>query len=34
MITTILSYFVAGMFYVVTPAVFITSLILLWIQDR
>lgn len=34
MITMILSYFVAGMFYIVTPAVFLASLVLLWIEDR
>lgn len=34
MITTILSYFVAGMFYFVTPAVFLASLIWLAWENR
>ena len=32
--TDILAYFVSGMFYIVTPAVFLASLVLLWIEDR
>ena len=34
MITSILAWFVWGMFYIITPIVFIASLVLLWIEDR
>ena len=34
MLTAIASYFVCFMFYVITPLVFLASLILLWIEDR
>ena len=34
MFTAIMSYFVCFMFYIVTPGVFITSLVWLWIEDR
>ena len=34
MFVDIMAWFVAIMFYVVTPLVFLTSLVLLWIEDR
>lgn len=34
MFTAIMSVFMYGMFYFVTPVMFLASLILLWIEDR
>lgn len=34
MFVDIMAWFVAIMFYVVTPLVFLASLVLLWIEDR
>lgn len=34
MLTDILAYFVYVMFYFITPAVFLASIVLLWIEDR
>lgn len=33
-IETISAYFCCVMFYVITPTVFVFSLIMLWIEDR